>query len=161
MNNPANTLLNAVANPMTELVLRTTFGTRIFSFASNVSTSTVKPVPKYAGTTCHRVPSNLAWTKTTAAGNRRLPRICVFFRSPSAAGKEEDLNALFAETVDASHNKGSNGLLSGFRKKWNSFTVNLNALSSTIVLSPSLSLLLSDSSLKSAPIIQKLIFRRK
>ena len=60
MNNPANTLLNAVANPMTELVLRTTFGTRIFSFASNVSTSKVKPVPKYAGTTCHRVPSNLA-----------------------------------------------------------------------------------------------------
>jgi hypothetical protein len=76
------------------------------------------------------VPSNFACTKTTAAGNKRFPKICVFFSlssfatideaaaAPPAAGNEEEhLNALFADIVDATHNSGSKGLFNGFRKK--------------------------------------------
>jgi hypothetical protein len=125
---------------MTELVFRTTFGTLVFSFASNASTNTVKPVPTYAGTTCHRVPSNRACTKTTQAGNNLLPKMRFFVSircsSAPAFGKEEteDLNALFADIVEATHKSGSKGLFKGFRKKWNSFIATLNTCATILLL---------------------------
>jgi hypothetical protein len=56
--------------------------------------------------------------------------------SAPALGKEEteDLNALFADIVEATHKSGSKGLFKGFRKKWNSFIATLNTCATILLL---------------------------
>ena len=65
-------------------------------------------------------------------------RIFVSIRCSSAPafGKEEteDLNALFADIVEATHKSGSKGLFKGFRKKWNSFIATLNTCATILLL---------------------------
>jgi len=65
-------------------------------------------------------------------------RFFVSFRCSSAPafGKEEteDLNALFADIVEATHKSGSKGLFKGFRKKWNSFIATLNTCATILLL---------------------------
>jgi len=86
------------------------------------------------------VPSNRACTKTTQAGNNLLPKMRFFLSiirssfAPTGKEETEDLNALFADIVEATHKSGSKGLFKGFRKKWNSFIAILNTCATILIL---------------------------
>jgi|TARA_B110000483_G_scaffold175963_1_gene208092 hypothetical protein len=54
--------------------------------------------------------------------------------APTGKEETEDLNALFADIVEATHKSGSKGLFKGFRKKWNSFIAILNTCATILIL---------------------------